>query len=75
MNKQNLLSRAEMKKVMGGYAMPEEVGKDCAFAICSYRGAGGEWVSGSCGSSINGEQCRCIAQDGSSSVPFSGCLA
>lgn len=78
MNKFNLLSRAEMKLALGGNTEIGVIGgegKDCVFAICAYRGPDNEWVSGYCGSSTNGEQCRCIAQNGLSSIPFSGCLA
>lgn len=65
-----------MKQALGGTTEPIGViggeGKDCAFAICAFHGPNGDWVSGYCGSSINGQQCRCIG-DGAS-VPFTGCL-
>ena len=67
----NLLSRVEMRKISGGV---EELPKDCAYDLCSYEGPNGLLVSGYCMSSINGKQCRCVADDGNSSVPLSACL-
>jgi hypothetical protein len=78
MNKLNLLSRAEMRKVMGGNTTPEIIddgsgGKECAQNVCRFEQAGVGLAWGWCGLSMNGAQCRCI--NDTASVPWSACLA
>ena len=75
MNTLNLLSRAEMKNIVGGtevYEIEGEEVKPCLFSDCSFEGTNGLLLQGWCGSSTNGKQCRCIA-DGAS-VPWNSCL-
>jgi len=83
MKKLNLLSRAEMKKVMGGMESVEPIdggGGRCNQSMCSFQSTQGN-VSGFCGLSTGGTQCRCIydgTQPGKpdpASVPDSSCLA
>lgn len=73
MKKVNLLSKAEMKKVLGG----NEPARCYAYydnETCAYEISSGVYQLGECGFSDNGKQCRCIALDGSSSVPWSDCI-
>lgn len=76
MKKVNLLSRAEMRKVMGG---TEAV--DCVkIGICAFRGPGNQMLNGHCGESENGKQCRCIVIDPITGEPYQsvetqGCYA
>lgn len=44
MKKLNLLSKAEMKKVMGGNVLPEEEGSTCAVFVRHPNG-GGYWTA------------------------------
>lgn len=73
MNKAITLSRAEMKKVMGGFEAEFAGSGRCVdVGICYYDG-----MSGTCREMSSG-QCRCVILDSNeepvSSIPFSGCL-
>lgn len=71
MKKLNLLSNAEMKKIMGGDLEPP---KECGYDLCFFEETPGNNVGGYCMQSSNGKQCRCVKHDGTSSVPLAACL-
>lgn len=76
MKKLNLLSRAEMKKVMGG--LQADLGRCKSDVICSFKGPSNEYLSGGCESVGSNNQCRCVAYlNGQpfASVPHEGCLS
>jgi hypothetical protein len=78
MKKLNLLSKAEMKTVMGGNPPigGEEGGRCNNDKYCVFEGYEGSYQAGGCSTMQTG-QCRCVSYYGgvpSQSVPDSSCL-
>ena len=77
MKKANLLSKAELKKVMGGTDEAQRGPVICLSMDCSFY-MGGTYYYGSCGSVFDMQNCPCLAVAPNGSIisqEWDGCHA
>lgn len=70
MKKVNLLSKAQLKKIMGGVADAQRGVFPCLSADCSFW-ANGMYYYGSCGSAMDLKGCYCLATEPNGSLHIS----